>query len=125
VGISLRFSWPWAPAKLNWQSITRSTTDTVNSWSLLLTEIGQIGRLAREIQNSHFAADWSVVGQVSIMEFYRDTARLFLSGAEDYADLFRTQGFCMVFANIQRTTSSALPARHERSSVLTVEAVVR
>jgi hypothetical protein len=39
--------------------------------------------------------------------------------------LFRTQSSCMVLANVKRTASSALPARHQGTSVFAVESVVR
>ena len=37
--------------------------------------------------------------------------------------LFRTQSSCMVLANVKRTASSALPARHQGTSVFAVESV--
>jgi len=63
---------------------------------------------------------------VSDNPVFQDVARLLVDDrAAGGANLFRTQGLGMVLANVERTASSALPACHERSSVLTVESVVR
>jgi hypothetical protein len=60
-----------------------------------------------------FQESFKIVGELVSHAARRDAASLLADADEDRANLFRTQGFCVIFANVKRTGSPALPARHE------------